>query len=242
MAERCAITIVYDRGSPRSGPRIITPRLVLKVHGEAYVVAHCHMGDVREHLGWIASGNVGSNSRRSRRHVSAHDGGVSPRDHLLLSCDTIVDRADPSVARCPWQIGGHPRGLCTRVLPDSAGCHAALPAALSTVYHRRFSDLVWQLLAITRSCCPTMPSSGWRVIRQGLPWLDLRLTCHANVDPAHPMESSARGDAPTSPGRSPRGCASMRSRWPSQGLPLICGLINRRMGDQCSHARVCQEA
>jgi predicted DNA-binding transcriptional regulator YafY len=45
IAERCAITIIYDRGVPRSGPRTITPRLVLEVHGVAYVIAHCHRSD-----------------------------------------------------------------------------------------------------------------------------------------------------------------------------------------------------
>ena len=118
------------------------------------------------------------------------------------------------------------RGLCTRVLPDSAGRHAALPAALSTVYHLRFSDLVWQPLAIT-----DYSMSNHALIRlaciAGIPWLDWRRTCHADGDHAHPMEPSVRGDAPTSPGRSPRRCASLMSRWPSQGLPLICGLINR---------------
>jgi hypothetical protein len=32
MTERCAITIVYDRGSQRPGPRKITPRLMLEVN------------------------------------------------------------------------------------------------------------------------------------------------------------------------------------------------------------------
>jgi DNA polymerase III epsilon subunit family exonuclease len=45
IAERCAITIIYDRGVPRSGPRMITPRLVLEVHGVASVIAHGHMSD-----------------------------------------------------------------------------------------------------------------------------------------------------------------------------------------------------
>jgi DNA polymerase-3 subunit epsilon len=45
IAERCAITIIYDRGVPRSRPRTITPRLVLEVHGVAYVIAHCHWSE-----------------------------------------------------------------------------------------------------------------------------------------------------------------------------------------------------
>jgi DNA polymerase-3 subunit epsilon len=43
IAERCAITIIYDRESRRPGPRVITPRLVLEVHGVAYVIAYCHL-------------------------------------------------------------------------------------------------------------------------------------------------------------------------------------------------------
>jgi DNA polymerase-3 subunit epsilon len=45
IAERCAITIIYDRGSQRLGPRKITPRLVLEVNGVVYVIAHCHLSD-----------------------------------------------------------------------------------------------------------------------------------------------------------------------------------------------------
>ena len=45
IAERGDITIIYDRGSPRPGPRTMTPRLVLEVHGVAYVIAHCHLSD-----------------------------------------------------------------------------------------------------------------------------------------------------------------------------------------------------
>jgi DNA polymerase III epsilon subunit family exonuclease len=45
IAERCMITIVYERGWQRPLPRMITPRLVLEVHGVAYVIAHCHMSD-----------------------------------------------------------------------------------------------------------------------------------------------------------------------------------------------------
>jgi len=45
LSERCAITIVYAHGRQRPGPRTITPRLVLEVHGVAYVIAHCHRSD-----------------------------------------------------------------------------------------------------------------------------------------------------------------------------------------------------
>lgn len=45
MAERCAITIVYEQGWQRPTPRMITPRLVLEVHGVAYVIAHCHRSE-----------------------------------------------------------------------------------------------------------------------------------------------------------------------------------------------------
>jgi DNA polymerase III subunit epsilon len=43
LSERCAITIVYEHGWQRPQPRMITPRLVLEVHGVAYVIAHCHL-------------------------------------------------------------------------------------------------------------------------------------------------------------------------------------------------------
>jgi DNA polymerase III epsilon subunit family exonuclease len=45
MAERCAITILYEHGWQRPQPRMITPRLVLEVYGVAYVIAHCHRSD-----------------------------------------------------------------------------------------------------------------------------------------------------------------------------------------------------
>jgi hypothetical protein len=43
----------------------------------------------------------------------------------------------------------------------------------------------------------------------GVPWLDWRLTCHANVGPTHPREPSVRGGAPTSPGRSMLACVCL---------------------------------
>jgi DNA polymerase III epsilon subunit len=46
IAKQCAITIVYEHGWQRPIPRMITPRLVLEVHGVAYVIAHCHLSDV----------------------------------------------------------------------------------------------------------------------------------------------------------------------------------------------------
>jgi predicted DNA-binding transcriptional regulator YafY len=45
LSKRCTITIVYEHGWRRPTPRIITPLLVLKVHGVAYVIAHCHRSD-----------------------------------------------------------------------------------------------------------------------------------------------------------------------------------------------------
>jgi WYL domain/Exonuclease len=44
IAERCAITIVYECRLQRPRPRTMTPQLVLEVHGVAYVVAHCYQG------------------------------------------------------------------------------------------------------------------------------------------------------------------------------------------------------
>jgi DNA polymerase III epsilon subunit-like protein len=45
MAEQCAITIAYERGWQRPQARMITPRLVLEVHGVVYVIAHCHLSN-----------------------------------------------------------------------------------------------------------------------------------------------------------------------------------------------------
>jgi DNA polymerase III epsilon subunit len=45
MTERRAITIVYEQGWQQPTPRMITPRLVLEIHGVAYVIAHCHLSD-----------------------------------------------------------------------------------------------------------------------------------------------------------------------------------------------------
>jgi DNA polymerase III epsilon subunit family exonuclease len=42
IAERCAITIIYEQGLQRAVPRKITPHLVMEVHGVVYVIAHCH--------------------------------------------------------------------------------------------------------------------------------------------------------------------------------------------------------
>jgi hypothetical protein len=42
IAARCAITIVYERGSQRPTPRMITPHLVLEINDVQYVVALCH--------------------------------------------------------------------------------------------------------------------------------------------------------------------------------------------------------
>ena len=45
MAERCAIMIVYDHGWQQPIPRMITPHLMLAVHGVAYVIAYSHRSD-----------------------------------------------------------------------------------------------------------------------------------------------------------------------------------------------------
>jgi DNA polymerase III subunit epsilon len=45
IAERCTITIVYEQGWQRPQPRMITPCMVLEVHGVASVIAHCHRSD-----------------------------------------------------------------------------------------------------------------------------------------------------------------------------------------------------
>ena len=45
ITERCAVTIVYEHKWQQPTPRMITPRLVLEVHGVAYVIAHCHLSD-----------------------------------------------------------------------------------------------------------------------------------------------------------------------------------------------------
>jgi predicted DNA-binding transcriptional regulator YafY len=43
LSERYTITIVYEHGWERPQPQTITPRLVLEVHGVAYLIAHCHL-------------------------------------------------------------------------------------------------------------------------------------------------------------------------------------------------------
>jgi len=48
MAKPCAITIVYEPGWQRPTPRMITPRLVLEVHGVVYVIAHCHLSNAEK--------------------------------------------------------------------------------------------------------------------------------------------------------------------------------------------------
>jgi DNA polymerase III epsilon subunit-like protein len=45
IAERCAITMVYEHGWQRPQSRLIPPRLVLEVHGVAYVIAHGHRSE-----------------------------------------------------------------------------------------------------------------------------------------------------------------------------------------------------
>src|SRR4029453_2761490 len=51
LSERCAITVVYEHGRQRPQPRMITPRLVLEVHGGAYVIGHRHLGDAERTFG-----------------------------------------------------------------------------------------------------------------------------------------------------------------------------------------------
>jgi hypothetical protein len=46
--QRCAITIAYERGSPRPRPRTMTPHLVLEVNGVAYVVVDCNQGKCKK--------------------------------------------------------------------------------------------------------------------------------------------------------------------------------------------------
>jgi WYL domain len=46
IPERCAMTIAYERGSQRTGPRTMMPHVVLEAHGVAYVIAHCHLSNV----------------------------------------------------------------------------------------------------------------------------------------------------------------------------------------------------
>jgi predicted DNA-binding transcriptional regulator YafY len=48
IAEQCALTIVYERGSHRPGLRKIMPRVVLEVNGVLYVVAHSHLDGVEK--------------------------------------------------------------------------------------------------------------------------------------------------------------------------------------------------
>jgi hypothetical protein len=48
IEERYAITIVYERGSPRVEPRKITPLLVLEVHGVSCVVSDCNEGGCKK--------------------------------------------------------------------------------------------------------------------------------------------------------------------------------------------------
>jgi len=45
MTEQCAIAIVYEQGWQRPQPRMITPRVLLEVHGVAYMIGHCHRSD-----------------------------------------------------------------------------------------------------------------------------------------------------------------------------------------------------
>jgi predicted DNA-binding transcriptional regulator YafY len=45
ITERCMITIIYEHGWQRPKPRVITPRLVVEVHGVADVIAPCPRHD-----------------------------------------------------------------------------------------------------------------------------------------------------------------------------------------------------
>jgi DNA polymerase III epsilon subunit-like protein len=48
IAEECAITIIYDRGSPRPGPRTMTLSVVVEFNSVAYVVTHCHHSGIEK--------------------------------------------------------------------------------------------------------------------------------------------------------------------------------------------------
>lgn len=56
IAERCAITIVYEQGWQRPTPRMITPRLVLEAKGMATWWPTVISTNVRRPFGWIGSG------------------------------------------------------------------------------------------------------------------------------------------------------------------------------------------
>jgi len=87
MSEQCAITIVYEHGWQRPTPRMITPRLVLEVHGVAYVIAHRHLSDTERTFGldrirecWLEEGGRQSWPRSPKANALAHS--VSSRCYV----------------------------------------------------------------------------------------------------------------------------------------------------------------
>jgi hypothetical protein len=120
------------------------------------------------------------------------------------SCETIVDRAEPSVAdvlgRLAAVVEAWERPYPQRVrvvmpcgwrrVPRSMICISPIDRATTCAH---------------RSCCPTMPSSGWRVSPASH-----GVMCGVPAMPTWTMRIRLsrrfRGGAPTSPRQSPRGC------------------------------------
>jgi hypothetical protein len=80
-----------------------------------------------------------------------------------------------------------------RVSPESSGRHAVLTATRSAIDDLRYSDRYGHH---SRS---SIMMSNHTIIRlacfAGLPWRDVRHTCRADADHAHPMEPSVAGGA-----------------------------------------------
>jgi hypothetical protein len=125
---------MYGAGGPRCG--VCDRALPSERCGEDFSVGS-HPG--------VLAGIV----RRGRWHVPEHEGGDRQGTicygHAIRSSIVQIPRW-PDVHR---KSVGILEAFARVYYQDSTGRHTALPAALSTVYHRRFSDLVWQPLAIT---------------------------------------------------------------------------------------------
>jgi hypothetical protein len=145
-------------------------------------------------FGWIVSGSVGWNSRRGRWYVPEHDGGV---------CQGTI-------------CYGHAiRSSIVRILrwPDVHGKSMGILEAFARVYYQIVQAVMPHGLPLSprsiidvsptwygnHSPSPTYSMSNHALMRlaciAGIPWLDWRLTCHADVDHAHPMEPSVAGGA-----------------------------------------------
>jgi hypothetical protein len=128
IAERCAITMVYEPGWQRPSPRLITPRLVLEVYGVIYVIAYCHVSEAERTFRLDRIQGVGSSSRCGTHGQVHHAKGMGTLATLVLGEAVSTDRCEAS----PRQREGRAvikAGRSTPHDPSSTGSRGTVRSA-----------------------------------------------------------------------------------------------------------------